>query len=63
MAKELFEMGCYEISLGDTIGVGTPGNTKGALNFKVFQKFSTFRRCEIFYFSEMLKISKDMHLN
>uniref|UniRef100_A0A7N0USG8 hydroxymethylglutaryl-CoA lyase n=3 Tax=Kalanchoe fedtschenkoi TaxID=63787 RepID=A0A7N0USG8_KALFE len=25
VAKELYEMGCYEISLGDTIGVGTPG--------------------------------------
>lgn len=25
VAKELFDMGCYEISLGDTIGVGTPG--------------------------------------
>ncbi|WP_301583687.1 hydroxymethylglutaryl-CoA lyase [Halomonas alkaliantarctica] len=24
VAKELYEMGCYEISLGDTIGVGTP---------------------------------------
>lgn len=24
VAKALFEMGCYEISLGDTIGVGTP---------------------------------------
>ncbi len=24
VAKELHEMGCYEISLGDTIGVGTP---------------------------------------
>ncbi len=24
VAKRLFEMGCYEISLGDTIGVGTP---------------------------------------
>ena len=24
VAKKLFEMGCYEISLGDTIGVGTP---------------------------------------
>lgn len=21
----MFDMGCYEISLGDTIGVGTPG--------------------------------------
>lgn len=25
VAKELYNMGCYEISLGDTIGVGTPG--------------------------------------
>lgn len=25
VAKALYEMGCYEISLGDTIGVGTPG--------------------------------------
>ena len=24
LAKSLFEMGCYEISLGDTIGAGTP---------------------------------------
>ncbi|KAI8976186.1 hypothetical protein BDB01DRAFT_803599 [Pilobolus umbonatus] len=26
MAKELYESGCYEISLGDTIGVGTAGS-------------------------------------
>ncbi|XP_020578412.1 hydroxymethylglutaryl-CoA lyase, mitochondrial-like [Phalaenopsis equestris] len=26
VAKELYEMGCSEISLGDTIGVGTPGS-------------------------------------
>jgi len=25
VANELFQLGCYEISLGDTIGVGTPG--------------------------------------
>jgi hydroxymethylglutaryl-CoA lyase len=28
VAQALFEMGCYEISLGDTIGTGTPGRTK-----------------------------------
>ncbi len=28
VARALFEMGCYEISLGDTIGVGTPGRTQ-----------------------------------
>lgn len=27
VAKALYEMGCYEISLGDTIGVGTAGKT------------------------------------
>lgn len=28
VARELFEMGCYEISLGDTIGTGTAGQTR-----------------------------------
>jgi hydroxymethylglutaryl-CoA lyase len=27
VAAELFERGCYEVSLGDTIGVGTPNRT------------------------------------
>nr|CBX25345.1 hypothetical_protein [Oryza brachyantha] len=27
VAKELYDMGCSEISLGDTIGVGTPGGS------------------------------------
>ncbi|XP_072247208.1 3-hydroxy-3-methylglutaryl-CoA lyase, cytoplasmic [Leuresthes tenuis] len=26
VAKRLYDMGCYEISLGDTIGIGTPGS-------------------------------------
>ena len=28
VARELFAMGCYEVSLGDTIGTGTAGNTR-----------------------------------
>jgi len=28
VANELFAMGCHEISLGDTIGIGTPGATR-----------------------------------
>jgi hydroxymethylglutaryl-CoA lyase len=28
VAGALYDMGCYEISLGDTIGVGTPGRAK-----------------------------------
>jgi hydroxymethylglutaryl-CoA lyase len=28
VAGTLYEMGCYEISLGDTVGVGTPGKTR-----------------------------------
>ena len=31
VASALYEMGCYEISLGDTIGVGTPGKTKAMI--------------------------------
>jgi hydroxymethylglutaryl-CoA lyase len=31
VARALHDMGCYEISLGDTIGVGTPGKTKAMI--------------------------------
>ena len=31
VAKALYEMGCYEISLGDTIGTGTPVKTRDML--------------------------------
>ncbi|RML35986.1 3-hydroxy-3-methylglutaryl-CoA lyase [Pseudomonas syringae pv. atrofaciens] len=32
VANQLHAMGCYEISLGDTIGTGTPGATRALLN-------------------------------
>lgn len=28
IARDLYAMGCYEVSLGDTIGTGTPGTTR-----------------------------------
>ena len=31
VAGELYDMGCYEVSLGDTIGTGTPGKTKAMI--------------------------------
>ena len=31
ISYQLYQMGCYEISLGDTIGVGTPGQTQSML--------------------------------
>ncbi|HEU4350489.1 MAG TPA: hydroxymethylglutaryl-CoA lyase [Burkholderiales bacterium] len=31
VAGALYDMGCYEISLGDTIGTGTPGKTKAMI--------------------------------
>ena len=31
VASALYEMGCYEVSLGDTIGTGTPGRTKAMI--------------------------------
>jgi hydroxymethylglutaryl-CoA lyase len=32
VARALFDMGCYEISLGDTIGVGTPGKIRAMID-------------------------------
>jgi len=31
VAQALHDMGCYEVSLGDTIGVGTPGKTQAMI--------------------------------
>ena len=31
VSKRLFDLGCYEISLGDTIGIGTPKNARAML--------------------------------
>ena len=31
VAEALHDMGCYEVSLGDTIGVGTPGKTQAMI--------------------------------
>ena len=31
LAAALYDMGCYEISLGDTIGAGTPGKTQAMI--------------------------------
>ena len=32
VAQQLYQMGCYEVSLGDTVGVGTPHRTKDLIN-------------------------------
>jgi len=32
VASEMFELGCYEISLGDTIGIGTPQRARAMLD-------------------------------
>jgi len=34
VARELYAMGCYEVSLGDTIGTGTPGKTRSAVRYR-----------------------------
>ncbi len=31
VARELYAMGCYEITIADTIGVGTPGKTRAVI--------------------------------
>ncbi|XP_070533052.1 hydroxymethylglutaryl-CoA lyase, mitochondrial-like isoform X2 [Ptychodera flava] len=42
VAKKMYSMGCYEISLGDTIGVGTPGSMRAMLE-AVMQEIPTDR--------------------
>lgn len=42
VAGELYDMGCYEISLGDTIGVGTPGTMRAVFD-EVIRKVPTER--------------------
>ncbi|XP_043468277.1 hydroxymethylglutaryl-CoA lyase, mitochondrial [Leptopilina heterotoma] len=43
LSSALLELGCYEISLGDTIGVGTPKKVKSLLNeIKEIGDFSKF---------------------
>jgi hydroxymethylglutaryl-CoA lyase len=37
VSRALFDMGCYEVSLGDTIGVGTAGHFKRLLDFLLRQ--------------------------
>jgi hydroxymethylglutaryl-CoA lyase len=37
VSRALFDMGCYEVSLGDTIGVGTPGHFKCLLDHLLLQ--------------------------
>ena len=40
MAQKLIDMGCYEISLGDTIGIGTPDLTETLLDTLTLPKNS-----------------------
>ncbi len=38
IAKRLLDLGCFEVSLGDTIGVGTPGKTQQLLEKVITNK-------------------------
>ncbi len=38
VAKRLYDEGCYEISLGDTIGIGTPG-IRTTFNFLIHRGY------------------------
>lgn len=41
--KELLDMGCYEVSLGDTLGTGAPDTVRGLLTYLVDNKVPTDR--------------------
>ena len=48
VAVKMKEMGCYEISLGDTIGAGTPGNNTLYLHYTL-QKQDQFTRSQHYF--------------
>ena len=37
VARQLHSMGCYEVSLGDTIGVGTPASVTSMVQVKILR--------------------------
>jgi hydroxymethylglutaryl-CoA lyase len=47
LSKLLLQMGCYEISLGDTIGVGTPTKTKKLL--EIVSKYVPFKSLAVHF--------------
>ncbi|XP_072912807.1 3-hydroxy-3-methylglutaryl-CoA lyase, cytoplasmic isoform X2 [Hemitrygon akajei] len=51
VAKRMYDIGCYEISLGDTTGIGTPGDMKGLLQavMKVIPKNALAVHCHDTY--------------
>jgi hydroxymethylglutaryl-CoA lyase len=38
LTQKLLNMGCYEVSLGDTIGMGTPGSVGNMLSHLILEK-------------------------
>lgn len=65
MAKELYEAGCYEISLGDTIGVGTAGSMATLLDhvLKVVPKEAIAVHCHDTYGQALANILKALEVN
>ncbi|XP_059838073.1 3-hydroxy-3-methylglutaryl-CoA lyase, cytoplasmic isoform X2 [Hypanus sabinus] len=51
VAKRMYDIGCYEISLGDTTGIGTPGDMKELLQavMKVIPKTALAVHCHDTY--------------
>ncbi|KAL0091989.1 hypothetical protein J3Q64DRAFT_1726416 [Phycomyces blakesleeanus] len=60
MAKKLYDAGCYEISLGDTIGTGTPGSMNKLLTqvLKVVPANRVAVHCHDTYGQALANISK-----
>lgn len=64
VSKSLYEMGCYEISLGDTIGVGTPESIRTMLSY-VSQEVPTNAlaiHCHDTYQRALINIDKSLEM-
>eukprot|EP00127_Corallochytrium_limacisporum_P003136 Clim_evm65s146 gene=Clim_evmTU65s146 len=64
VSKDLYDMGCYEISLGDTIGVGTPGEFKTLLEevYKVIPVNAVAAHCHDTYGQALANIYASLEM-
>ena len=54
VAGDLFDMGCYEVSMGDTIGVATPASTVQLFEVRLTMRFRStakvLAKCKLKYY-------------
>jgi hydroxymethylglutaryl-CoA lyase len=65
VAEALLSVGCYEVSLGDTIGVGTPGSIEAMLKevSKILPMDKLALHCHDTYGQALANILRGLEVN